>query len=533
MYKLLIVDDEETIREGLSSIVDWKSLGYEIVQAVEDGQDAVKYMEKATVDIILTDIKMTFMSGLELAKFVHENRPNVRVVIISGFKEFEFARQALSYNVKHYLLKPTRLDELKRVFSELKEEMDKEIVEREKIKNEKQVHQELLYLTQEQFFTDLILGAIRTKEAVDRRIKSTALDINPSLGKICVMNLCFPSNDNEYGEQSIGKDTLYTTLRNYIGRESGDIRYFTLFNSSEHINMVAVSAFQLENKLLEESTIKFFERISTKIRAILGICVETSIERTFNSLYEAAIYYEPLVPSVYTDSYKLEDVINSCDLSRLNKQKKLFFSYINSGSLEAAQNLFENFMDEMKYMNKMIIHNFIIDLFANLKSELGEFGVDMSNNLFNYEVILKLYDVNEIKLWGRSLIANLVKHVKGHKDTSENNVIQKAKEYINANFDKDIGLDEVAEKVFLSSIYFSRVFKQITGENFVDYLMKVRMRKAMELLQNQNYKIYEVSINVGYKNTKYFYRLFKEFTGLTPAEYRQNVSKEGQRNEQR
>jgi two-component system, response regulator YesN len=531
MYKLLIVDDEETIREGLSKIVNWKSLGYEIVQAVEDGQDAVGYMEKSPVDIILTDIKMTFMSGLELAKYVHENKPTVRVVIISGFKEFEFARQALCYNVKHYLLKPTRLDELKRVFSELKEEMDKEILEKEKIKNEKQVHQELLYLTQEQFFTDLILGAIRTKETVDKRIRSICLGINPSISKICVMNLCFSSDDNEYVDQAIGKDTLYTTLRNYIGSGSGDIRYFTIFNSSEHIQIVAISDLQIDNSELEESTMKFFEIISAKIKAILGICIKTSIERTFNSFYEAAIYYEPLIPSVYADSYKLEDVIDSCDMSRLTKQKKLFFSYINSNNEEAGHNLFENFMDELKYMNKVIVHNFIIDLFANLKSELGEFGVDMSNNLFNYEVILKLYDVNEIKLWGRSLITNLIKHVKCQKDTSENNFIQKAKEYINDNFDKDIGLDEVADKVVLSSIYFSRLFKQLTGENFVDYLMKVRIRKAMELLQNERYKIYEVSVNVGYKNTKYFYKLFKEYTGVTPAEYRQNALKEGRRNE--
>jgi two-component system response regulator YesN len=271
--------------------------------------------------------------------------------------------------------------------------------------------------------------------------------------------------------------------------------------------------------------------ISSKIKAILGVNMDASVERTFNSMYEAAIHYEPLMPSVYSGSNKLEDMIDSFDLSRLIKQEKLFFSYINSDNLEAALNLYENFIDELKYMDRKVIHNFIIDLFANLKTKLAELGIDMGNKLFDYEVILKLYDINEIKLWGRSAITNIFKLVASNTNTSEKNVIQKAKEYIKINFDKDIGLDEVSEHVFLSSIYFSRLFKQKTGENFVDYLMKVRMRKAMKLLQDPRQKVYEVSVNVGYKNTKYFYRLFKEFSGLTPAEYREKIIKEGLKHE--
>lgn len=531
MYKLLIVDDEEAIREGLCNIVDWKALGYEVVQAVEDGQDAVEYIKKSPVDIILTDIKMTFMTGLDLAKYIHDNKLAIKVVIISGYKEFEFARQALTYNVKHYLLKPTRLDELKKVFTELREEMDNENNEKEKRKTEKQQHQELLNLTREQFFTDLILGAIRTKEAVDKRIKTIGIGIDPAMSRLCVMNLSFPENDLEYSEQSIGKDTLYTTLRNYIGSSNGDIRYYTVFNSSEHIQILAAAPHDIATPVLEEMSLSFFEKISVKINMILGIKISANIERTFNTLYEAAIYYEPLIPSVYAENYKLEDVINSFDMSRLDKQQKLFFSYINSGNLEMALSLFENFIDELKFMPKKVIHNFIIDLFANLKKELDDLGVHISSSIFDYEVILKLYDTNEMKLWGRSVLTNILKHAKTHKDTSEKNVIQKAREFISNNYSKDIGLDEVSEHVFLSSIYFSRLFKQQTGENFVDYLLKIRMRKAMEFLQNPRQKVYEVSLKVGYQNTKYFYKLFKEHTGFTPAEYRENILKEGHKNE--
>lgn len=527
MYKLLIVDDEEAIREGLCNIVNWKSLGYEVVQAVEDGQDAVEYIKKYPVDVILTDIKMTFMSGLELAKYVSENKYDVKVVIISGYKEFEFARQALNYNVKYYLLKPTRLDELKKVFSELRDEMELEYAEKEKLKTEKQQHQELIFLTQEQFFTDLILGSIRNKENVDKRIKCIGLNFNPSESKICILSLCSVNSGSDYREEIVGKDTLYSTLRNYIGRDIGHIRYFTVFNSTQHVQIVAVTSSYVEDEDLKKIALSTINKISMKIKAILGISMEIEIERIFNSMYEAAAHYEPLKPSSFSFNYKLEEVVDPCDLSMITKQKKLFFSHIYSDNSKMAQCLFENFIDELKYMDKKVMHNFCIDLFANLKSGLSELGIDVSNNLFDYELILKLYDINEIKLWGCFTLENISRQVKKHKDISEKNVIQKAKEYINDNFDKDIGLDEVAEHVFLSSIYFSRIFKQQTGENFVEYLMKTRMRKAMEFLQEPRQKIYEVSIRVGYKNTKYFYKLFKEFTGLTPAEYRGNVMKEG------
>lgn len=520
MYKLLIVDDEVTIIEGLCNIVDWKSMGFEVVNTAQDGREALDYINSMSVDVILTDIKMTFVSGLELAKYVADHKLGIKVVIMSGYKEFEFAREALVCNVKYYLLKPTRLDELRNVFRVIRDELDSERIHFEKIQNEQEQFDEMLSLYQGQFFTDLIMGAIRTKEAVDRRIKSR-LEISPEISKVCVYTLCF-KEEGTFDE----KHLLETTMKNYMKGINANIKYFIVIDVENTMQVLAVAIKEIENDRIEEESLSFLERISEKIQSIIGISITIEHEKTFENLYEAAAWYKPMIPVQNPRSGKLEDVVDSVDLSHLLSQKKLFVSHIYSNNLEMAQNLFENFIDELKFMPIHIIHNFMIELFVGLKSKLEELGVNMQGNLFNYEAVVHVVEIDNIRLWGQAVLDDISGYVEQHKGTLNNSVIEKAKQYIEENYDKDIGLEEVSGHVFLSSIYFSHLFKQKTGGNFVDYLVKVRMNKAMELLKSQQYKIYEVSEKVGYKNTKYFYKLFKGFTGFTPAEYRDNSSRE-------
>ena len=523
MYKLLIVDDEVTIIEGLCNIVDWQSMGCEVVHTAQDGREALDYINSMPVDIILTDIKMTFVSGLEIARYVAEHKPGIKVVIMSGYKEFELAREALSCNVKYYLLKPTRLDELKKVFMSIRDELNSERTHYERLKKEQEQFDEMLSIYQEQFFTDLIMGAIRTKEAVDKRIKAR-LEISPENSRVCVYALHIEQDDAVDEKRAVEKHLLETTFANYTKEKHSSIKYFIVLNSRNTMQVLAVAIQEMESERLEEESLSFLRRICEKIKSIIGICIEIEHEKTFENLYKAAAWYKPMIPAQNPRSSKLEDNVDSVDMSHLLEQKKLFLSHFNSNNLEMAQNMFENFIDELKYMPISIICNFTIELFAALKTKLEELGINMPGNLFNYEAIARFEKIDDIRMWGHALLGDISGYAEQYKSTLHNSVIEQAKQYIEDNYDKDIGLDEVAGHVFLSSIYFSHIFKQKTGGNFVDYLVKVRMRNAMELLKSPQYKIYEVSEKVGYKNTKYFYKLFKGFTGLTPAEYRENIT---------
>ena len=166
MYKLIIADDERRIRQGLKNIVDWESLGFQVVDIFSDGQEVIEYLGYVIPDVILTDIKMSNVSGLEVARYVHEHKLPCRVVLVSGYQEFELAVQAMKYGVEDYLLKPTDVMNLEETFGRLKKRLDKWYEERQKARSEKERMEEAIPLLEERFFADLVMGVSDNDEYV-------------------------------------------------------------------------------------------------------------------------------------------------------------------------------------------------------------------------------------------------------------------------------------------------------------------------------------------------------------------------------
>ncbi len=526
MYKLLIVDDEETIREGLRDIVDWKSMGFEVAETLEDGRQAMDYIARQTVDVILTDIKMTFVSGLDLANHVKLNYPHIKVAVISGYQEFELARQAMSCNVKHYLLKPTRLDELKRVFLELRSELDQERLESERLEKKDAEHNRLKFMLREQFFTDLIMGAIPDKREVDRRLKAVGLTLDPSNCKICVVNLYLSYSGNKLPEDlEDDSGSLYEALRKYATSVEKNFYCFTNFDSFRNVKLLAVAPEATEDEALTSRVTAFIDRVAEKVKAVIGVTVNAQMERIYTSMYAMSVSFSPKSGPVQAGEERLEEVLNRGDYSHLARQQKLLLSYLKSQDSKMAQNVYENMLKELSLMDLKVIRNWMLSLFAAISEELADSGMHIPEELYERDELMSAQSLEQAENLGVSLIQKIGRHVESNWRFSEKVVIKKAKDYINGNYFKDIGLEEVADSVYLSSIYFSRLFKKQTHENFVAYLLKVRMNKAIELLDDPRLKFYEISGRVGYKNTKYFYKLFKEYTGFTPAEYREKALK--------
>lgn len=522
MYRLMIVDDEVTIVEGLCGVVDWKQLGFEVVHTAADGRDAIRFLQNSHVDAVLTDIKMTFMSGLDLARYISDNKLDTAVVIMSGYKEFELAREALMCHVKYYLLKPTNLGELRKVFLAIRDERDAEKKRSEMQETSQQQFSELLAIYQEQFFIDLIMGAVRTREAVDRRIRAR-MEIVPEECRLCVYSVVFAGESGSTENQGLKKHLLDTSLRGYNAPDSA-VRYIATGSPTDYFQIVAVAMAQMDCDTLVKTSAAVLERIAQKIDAVLGIAMTVRRERTFDNLYDAAAYYKPMVPATDVQSTQVKDYIEPGDHSHLLRQKKLFLTSVGAGNAEAAENLFENFIDELRLMRIPVIQNFLIDLFASVKLRLEDLGLPIQPGLFDYHSIFLLREVEPVRQWGLGLLRRVFAYTDQYRGTIGNSAVATAKTFIHDHCHEDIGLEEVASHVFLSPIYFSHLFKQKTGENFVDYLIRMRMTRAMELLREPHLKIYEVSEKVGYRNTKYFYKLFKNFAGCTPAEYREHGS---------
>lgn len=527
LFKLLIVDDEEDIREGLADMIDWHALGFEVVAKLKDGKDAIEYIQSDKVDVVLTDIKMNVLSGLDLAKYIHENHLDIKIVFLSGYQEFDLAKQAINYNVVHYLLKPTDLDEVSASFQKLKTTMEREREEQDKLDHERRQYKDMIPMLQEQLFSDLVAGMLRSRQEIEKRMKLAGLKVNMELGKCWIAHMQI-RNYSHYIDKSWkhGKDRLITAIRNILKGSREGVEYIPMQAEGGDFQLLAVAVHSMSMEDFQNTVGKYLQKSGNSLKNLLGLEVIIRRQETYNNLFECAQSYHKSFHPAIADSledYKLEKMIDAGELKKLAVQKKGFISYALSGNLEAGRNLLETFIDELCNMDIRVLQNFIVDLFTMLMNEL------LGDNTYEYSILqekiyfselFSLKDTTEISDWCNMVFNKITESLEKSKKKSEKNVIKKVKKYIEENFDRDVSLEEAADNVFLSSVYLGRLFKKETGESFTDYIIRVRMEKAIEYLREGKYKVYQISTMVGYNNIKYFYKLFKKYTGLTPSEYK-------------
>jgi len=518
LYNLLIVDDEEIIRHGLKTIVKWEQLGFIVVDCLSDGQDAIRYITQHPVDVILTDIKMTNIAGLELSKFVCENMPHIKVVILSGYKDFDFAKQAIGYNVTDYLLKPTRVAELNVIFEKIRARLEKESEESERMA-------EMLPILREEFLTEMLLGGLRDKDVITEKLKVLCLPADYDSVSCHMLKIRF-QNISQFMKSTwvYGKTGFYNAVKNMF-KADGYFDYYLIKHTTECYWLVAFERPREDGG--REPLNKLVEAKKTMMLATLGICLHIELCESYENIY--AINDQSL-GTYFADTQEaiVQNIPNRRELGIMYEKQKLLVSYITEAKKEDSLRLLDAIFTDAENMEWHTAINFFLELFLSLGSKLKSIDMDTyyaSSDLFNYQSILKLATVQDLKAHGHRILDVILNRPESAKAKYGNIVIEKAKEYINENYDKDITLEDVADCVYLSTVYLSRYFKQVTGENFINYLSKVRMEKAMELLNDSRYKVYEISQMVGYQSVKYFSGIFRRHTGLLPSDYRRQLIK--------
>ncbi|MBD2843871.1 response regulator [Paenibacillus sp. IB182496] len=404
MYSLLIMDDELFIRQGIMDYVPWSELGFEVVASFQDGSEGTEYLERHPVDVIISDICMTEVSGLAVAEYVYNRALPTKVVLLSGYKEFEYAKQAIAMNVEHYLLKPIAYEEIMRIFTGLRNELDKERSEKKAAQEKERRLQQILPLLQEHFFSDLLAG-----ELVDTRERHSRMDqagLRTSLAsRTCCcawMELVHRSGTGPLGRDAY--EAIKATLR------------------------------------VEHSTYDVFPFTGRGRR--LGLLV-------------------------FTHEWRSSQEMRSW--------------------LEA-------------------------ELIEKLEKLQGRFGIEL-------RMLTPECYANVDQMAANSIVFNPAP-LDGHEvEESILKLVEMGKSYILQHFNRDLSLNEVADHVFLNPSYFSRMFKNVTGINFSEFLTQTRLDKAMALIREGNYKIYEVSEQVGFSSSKYFSTIFRQKIGCTPKEY--------------
>ncbi|MDR0405479.1 MAG: response regulator [Clostridiales bacterium] len=476
MYSIIIVDDEETQRNGLCRLVDWAGLGFAVAACFEDGADALKWCGGNTADVILTDIKMAQVSGLELAERLRKQGADTQIVLLSGYGEFEYARQAIALGAADYLLKPVSLDTLAAVFTKIRRRLDERTAE---LREREDLAERLSRLTQygaSQFVNDVLCGALYDKKEIEERLRLISESALPE-HRAALLTVRFPSPDADGGWQ-YGEDALYTAAANIIHFESDGVTFLSGTGDGGTLRVLALSDAPDFAAALREKT----ARIQAYAEELLRARCEILTDGVYPSVYALSEAFRGM-PALAGDA----------------EPRKLLLTHIICGNVAAVAALVRQMEADGAELRETT--RIILEKLRETDPATAETAESADAYHAPSDVLLRLAETAACKL--------------GVGD----HAILKAKQYIDENFDKDITLFSAANHIFLSAAYFSRLFKERVGETFSNYLVKVRMEHAVALLRAGNYRVSDVCALVGYKDVKYFHRLFKKHYGVTPGEY--------------
>lgn len=425
MYKIMLVDDEIWIRRGLKEQIDWEALQATLSGEASDGEEAYKLAKELKPDIILTDVKMPYMDGLELMELLSREMPSVKVIVISGYSEFELVQKAMLHKAINYILKPINEKDLNHSISIAIEEIRKSKRNLEEKQSLKISLNQSIPALKEKYMNLIISNAGISKDGFKRIMSDLEINVISNLFQVAAINIL--NYESLLNEEFKNDDILLDfAICNIISETFIEYpNYISFRNSTKNTEYVV---------LLEYSNDSVSKEDAKELHSLL-VAVENNLKKSLSAETITGI------GCIYTN---VENIRNSY--------------------MEATHAL------------------------KHLKSK-------NSGNIMFFDNMIK-------------------------KD-SKSETLEKVVQYIQEHYSEQMTLEIMSEKFFINASYLSRAFKIQFGENFIDYVNKVRIEKACRLMSNPVLKNYEISEMVGYENTNYFSKLFKKLTGLSPTEYRE------------
>ena len=518
--RVLLVDDEEDIREGISRKMDWLGLGFSLVGEAANGQDALELAESLRPDVILTDIKMPFMDGLELCRILTDRLPEARFVVFSGFDAFEYAKQAIQMNVVEYILKPINADELSAVLRRLKDQLDRERAERRNVELLRSRYTENLPVLRELFYANLLDGHI---EPGTERERAARLDIDLQ-GEEWAVGLAYIGSDR--------RDALSTLSVQKLLEESltADRCRLTLYN-----DWVAVIVSLTESFTIYD-LIRVLDRVCTLAASYLGLTLTVGVGAPCKELSGMArSATEARTALEYRSMVGRGQVIYIGDLEPDGGQvltfeeadERTLTAAVRLGSEQEVRDAAAALAGKIREANPSAgqYNLFLMELVTHLMKMTRRSGVGVEE-VFGTGFSLPIQDsalpsLEELEGWCAERYLRLWTLIRRRQTDSAGQTVETAKEYIRQHYaESDLSVEKLCAYLHLSSTYFSTLFKRETGTSFTAYVTTVRMEAAAEAIRGTEEKTYLIAQRCGYEDPNYFSYVFKRHFGVTPTKYR-------------
>lgn len=535
-YSVMLVDDEEFVYEVMMKKLNWEEMGFRIEGYAKNGVEALEMAEDLSPDVVMTDIKMPYMDGLTLSKKLKERNPGIKVIIFSGFDEFEFAREAIKIEAEEYILKPIDSEELRAVFERIHDTLDKEIDEKRNIDKLQEYYMNSLPVLQENFYISLIEGRVPEANLL-KYANDYQVDLSGPMFGVAVLSISYSSKNGE--EMEVAPFLLSMSVRQLTEEYMKDKREAkTIFYLGDIV---------LVTKLSEEKEMTVFtdecDRLCKMAKRICKANVTAGIGYLCKSPGEIPTAYKSAKNALsYRVLYGNMRAINVTEIGAEEKkadnhwEDRSIRHIIRSMKLNEKEKLNEA-VDE--FMDGLSQAGFSMDdyrvILMKLTVELTSFAESYDFSLKEIfendeeDLLTELLSMPSAEELGESLLkfcTAIRRRVNEHRKDTTMSFVTRAEEYVEDHYmDQDIGIESVCGYLNVSSAYFSTAFKKETGKTFINYLTDYRMEKAVKLLIETDDKTYVIAEKVGYADPNYFSYVFKKAFGVSPSKYR--TSREG------
>lgn len=541
MIRVFLVEDEILIREGIKNSINWEKEGYQFAGEASDGELALPMILKEKPDILITDIRMPFMNGLELSKLVKKELPDIKILILSGYDEFEYAKEAIKIGVTEYLLKPISsvklLETLKEVSTQiLSEREDKEL--KNTYLQEMRENEELKKM---KFFGELISGNISLADAIDKG-KMFHMNLSAQIYKIILFKIQTQTKDSEQNNFSI---EIYEDIENTVAQTSyvhsfqrgvdGWAFLLTADEESEMNENEQRFINTLEQLVAKYPNADYFGGIG---ESVLRLRELNQSFRDADKAFSSRFTHEPnqIVHSSNLTVMQTDDTFDSNGFIELEQTHRVIEKFLNNGTVEEVKSFVEVCFQEIPedhFRSIMMRQYVIMNIYAVVMSFCEKILADNNeqidgktreeNDEAMKHAITTAESIDDIKIYIEHLLAQALELRNTASGRRYSDIIQTAKNQIERTYmSGDISLNSVAAGVGMSPSYFSSIFSREMGKTFVEYLTEIRMEKAKELLVCSSMKSSEIGYEVGYKDPHYFSYIFKKTLGCSPKEYRSN-----------
>ncbi len=529
MLKVVVADDEKLQREGIARHVPWQDLRMELVGCARDGEEALALIERYGADILITDIQMPRLNGLELSAKAREQYPSLKIIIISGYEEFEYARSAIELNAYSYMLKPIGIRQLIEKLVQLGDRLELQNKSEANLALMRKQLEESRPLLLNKFIKDLLFGFLVHEDTISNRAELFSFSMTESGCSIVLVQLeDIPEQQVSTTSHQLLMLELHRDLLEFL---SPDNRGFALLSKENELIVLL-----LHNTVDEASLPQRLDELRSNLHRNFPHRITLSVSDVKNTLSQLQEGYKEAVAAsrqkfylgkgstfYYADleAEALPPASLAVPVEQLMADVGVGLHVNIAGHLEAILQQIPILSGVREHALRSFGFQIVSDIHQKVYAMKEKMDIIFGENAHLWESVAAFDTIPEAREWLTDTLTTLAMYIYNKRSYKHADVVETIINVLENQYSEPITIEELAKKVFLTPNYICNIFKENVGESIIDYLTKVRMKHAKLLLTSTGCKIYEIAEQTGFNNTSYFSFVFKNMFGVSPKEFRE------------